>query len=148
MKAKKFLSALFILCALFPLLSSCGAHAPKIEDYTWILRTAMHVENGQPVIDATDGTDTAHSEAKKVDVTLSASNGIITVTDNTNGKTYDGTYTVQGKTPEGTDYEISVNGINGYATVAMTTYADGSEEPTLPISLGEYTLYFYCPATD
>ena len=108
----------------------------------------MRAENGQSVIDATDGTDTAHSEAKKVDVTLSASNGIITVTDNTNEKIYKGTYAVQGKKPKGTDYEISVNGINGYATVAMTTYADGSEEPTLPISLGEYTLYFYCPATD
>ena len=47
------------------------------------------------------------------------------------------------KTPEGTDYHITIDGKSGFACVAMTTYADGTEEPTLPISLDGYSLYFY-----
>ena len=34
-------------------------------------------------------------------------------------------------------------GFAGLGAVAMTTYYDGKEEPTLPISLGDYSIYFY-----
>ena len=48
-------------------------------------------------------------------------------------------------TRKGGTYEtkVTIDGKEGYATVAMTTYADGSEEPTLPISLDGYSMYFY-----
>ena len=48
----------------------------------------------------------------------------------------------QGK---GGTYEtkVTIDGKEGYATVAMTTYADGTEEPTLPINLGTHSIYFY-----
>ena len=36
-----------------------------------------------------------------------------------------------------------VDGKSGYAGVAMTSYADGTEEPTLPIALDDYSMYFY-----
>ena len=52
-------------------------------------------------------------------------------------------YKVAKKTPDGTDYEITIDGKNGYATVAMTKYYDGTEEPTLPINLGTHSIYFY-----
>ena len=45
-------------------------------------------------------------------------------------------------TPKGTDYEVTIDGIKGYATVAPTEYYDSSEVPTLPINLGEFSLYF------
>jgi hypothetical protein len=64
------------------------------------------------------------------------------VADKTNEKTYSGTYKVTAKTPKSIDYEITLDGISGYATVAPTKYYDGSEVPTLPISIGEYSLYF------
>ena len=35
------------------------------------------------------------------------------------------------------------DGKNGYATVAMTKYYDGTEKPTLPINLGTHSIYFY-----
>ena len=47
------------------------------------------------------------------------------------------------KTPDGIDYEITIDGKNGYATVAMTKYYDGTEEPTLPFNLGTHSIYFY-----
>ena len=46
------------------------------------------------------------------------------------------------KTPKGTDYEIIIDGVNGYATVAPTEYYDCSEIPTLPINIDGYSLYF------
>ena len=72
-----------------------------------------------------------------------AKDGKITITDVTNNKTYEGTYTVSGRNPEGTDYHITIHGKSGYAGVAMTTYADGTKEATLPITLGGYSMYFY-----
>ena len=52
-------------------------------------------------------------------------------------------YKVAKKTPDGIDYEITIDGKNGYATVAMTKYYDGTEEPTLSINLGTHSIYFY-----
>ena len=52
-------------------------------------------------------------------------------------------YKVAKKTPDGIDYEITIDGKNRYATVAMTKYYDGTEEPTLPINLGTHSIYFY-----
>ena len=83
-----------------------------------------------------------YPDAEIVDMTLTAKDGEITITDTTNGKTYNGTYEVMQKTPKGTDYEIIIYGVNGYATVAPTEYYDGSEIPTLPINIDGYSLYF------
>ena len=52
-------------------------------------------------------------------------------------------YKAAKKTPDGIDYEITIDGKNGYATVAMTKYYEGTEEPTLPINLGTHSIFFY-----
>ena len=52
-------------------------------------------------------------------------------------------YKVAKKTPDGIDYEITIDGKNRYATVAMTKYYDETEEPILLISLGTHPIYFY-----
>ena len=44
--------------------------------------------------------------------------------------------------PDGTNYKVTNDGKKGYATVAMTKYHDGTEEPTLPINLGDYSICF------
>ena len=124
-------------------LSACGMGKPRIEDYEWKMRTIMHTEDNRIVYDAVAEESTTHPEAKIIEMTLVAKDGKITITDVTSGKTYEGTYTVSGRNPEGTDYHITIDGKSGYAGVAMTTYADGSEEPTLPISLDGYSMYFY-----
>ena len=56
--------------------------------------------------------------------------------------TYNGTYEVMQKTPKGTDYEIIIDGVTGYATVSPTEYYDETEIPTLPINIDGYSLYF------
>ncbi len=140
---KKIISILILTTMLIFALSACGMGKPKIEDYEWKMRTIMHAEDNQVVYDAVAEKSDTHPEAKIIEMTLVAKDGKITITDVTNGKSYEGTYTVSGRNPEGTDYQITIDGKSGYAGVAMTTYADGSEEPTLPISLDGYSMYFY-----
>ena len=140
---KKITSILLLAITLIFALSACGIGKPKIEDYEWKMRTIMHIEDNQSVYDAAAEESSTHPEAKTIEMTLVAKVGKITITDVTNGKDYEGTYTVSGRNPEGTDYHITIDGKSGYAGVAMTTYADGSEEPTLPIGIDGYSMYFY-----
>ncbi len=140
---KKIVSILLLAATLMFALSACGTGKPKIEDYEWKMQTIAHVEGEQVVYDAAAEESTTHPEAKIIEMTLVAKDGKITITDVTNNKTYEGTYTVSGRNPKGTDYHITIDGKSGYAGVAMTAYADGSEEPTLPINLESYSMYFY-----
>ena len=142
---KKVISVLLTLIFIFAL-SACGGDAVAIEDYEWKMRTVMRndievAQNEDELVVAVGEEDDIHPNAKIVDLKLVAKDGTITVTDVTNNKTYSGTYKVQRKTPKGTDYEVMIDGIKGYATVSPTEYYDGSEVPTLPINLGEYSLY-------
>ena len=143
---KKIISLLLMLILVFTL-SACNGDVVAIEDYEWkmgaVMRNDIEVaQNEDELVVAVGEEDDIHPNAKIVDLKLVAKNGSITITDATNNKTYSGTYKVQQKTPKGTDYEVTIDGIKGYATVAPTEYYDGSEVPTLPINLGEFSLYF------
>ncbi len=140
---KRIVYIITLIGALVLTLSACGTGMGKIENYEWKMRYVMHVEDNNVVVDAACEDDSSHPEAKIIDMTLIAKDGKITITDNTGDKTYPGTYKVRQRTPGGTDYKVTIDGVEGYATVAMTTYSDGSEEPTLPINLGTYSIYFY-----
>lgn len=143
---KKILS-MFLTTIMIFTLSACGGDVVAIEDYEWKMRTVASndIEAAQApdeLIVAVGEADALYPEAEIVDLTLNAKDGAITITDRTNNKTYSGTYEVQQKTPKGTDYEIIINGVSGYATVSPTEYYDGSEIPTLPININGYSLYF------
>lgn len=143
---KKILS-MFLTTIIIFTLSACSGDVVAIEDYEWKMRTVASndIEAAQApdeLIVAVGKADALYPEAEIVDLTLNAKDGAITITDRTNNKTYSGTYEVQQKTPKGTDYEIIINGVSGYATVSPTEYYDGSEIPTLPININGYSLYF------
>lgn len=140
--------AVCIFLTLFVLLfSSCRSDLVAIEDCGWKMRAVMtsNVEAGSTENDfviAVGEADSLHPDSKIVDLTLSAKDGLLTIADLTNGKTYEGTYRVTRRTPKSIDYEIVINGTEGYATVANTVYYGGEEVPTLPINIGDYALYF------
>lgn len=139
--------ALFLLFVVVFSLSACNGDVVAIEDYEWkmgaVMRNDIEVaQKEDELVVAVGEEDDIHPNAKIVDLKLVANDGSITVTDATNNKSYSGTYKVQRKTPKGTDYEVTIDGIKGYATVAPTEYYDGSEVPTLPINLGDFSLYF------
>ena len=143
----KKLIALFCAVIFAVTLSACNANVVKIEDYEWKMRTVMSndteaAQYQDELVVAVGEADELYPDAEIVDMTLTAKDGEITITDTTNGKTYTGTYEVMQKTPKGTDYEIIIDGATGYATVSPTEYYDGSEIPTLPINIDGYSLYF------
>lgn len=143
---KKILSVLFVSLTVFAL-SACNADVVEIEDYEWKMRTVMSndteaAQYQDELVVAVGEADELYPDAEIVDMTLTAKDGEITITDSTNDKTYSGTYEVQQKTPKGTDYEIIIDGVTGYATVSPTEYYDDSEIPTLPINIDGYSLYF------
>ena len=121
---KKMLSAALALCMMFTL-SACSGNVVAIEDYEWKMRTVASndIEAAQTpdeLIIAVGEADELYPEAEIVDLTLSAKDGEITITDATNGKIYSGTYEVMQKTSKGTDYEIIIDDVTGYATAAPT----------------------------
>ena len=143
---KKVLAVFLLFVVVFSL-SACNGDVVTIEDYEWKMSAVMRndievAQNEDELVVAVGEEDDIHPNAKIVDLKLVANDGSITVTDATNNKSYSGTYKVQRKTPKGTDYEVTIDGIKGYATVAPTEYYDGSEVPTLPINLGDFSLYF------
>ena len=140
---KRVISIFLLLTAMLFSLGACGTGHLKIDQYEWTLRYAMCGEDGNLEVPAVGEVSSAYPEAKVVEIKLIADKGKITVIDLTNDKTYDGMYKTTGINPNGTDYEVTIDGKSGYATVAMTEYYGGSEEPTLPINLGDYSLYFY-----
>ena len=79
-------------------------------------------QNEDELVVAVGEADELYPDAEIVDLTLTAKDGEITVTDTTNNKTYNGTYTIMQKTPDGTDYEVIIDGVSGNATVAPTEY--------------------------
>lgn len=144
---KRVLSTVFLLLSLTLLFSSCATKNISIEDCEWQMRTVISgdietSQNEDSLVVAVGEPDELYPDAKIVDLILIAKDGKITINDETNNKTYNGTYKVQQKTPKGNVYEVTINGQDGYATVAPTEHYDGSEIPTLPINLGEYGLYF------
>lgn len=143
---KKIISIFLMLTFTFAL-SACNSDEFAIEDYEWKMRAVMRndievAQNEDELVIAVGETDELYPDAEIVDLTLTAKDGEITITDTTNSKTYCGTYTVMQKTPDGTDYEMTIDGISGYATVAPTGYYDDPEIPTLPINIGDYSIYF------
>ena len=143
---KKILSVLFVSLTVFAL-SACNADVVEIEDYEWKMRTVMSndteaTQYQDELVVAVGEADELYPDAEIVDMTLTAKDGEITITDSTNDKTYNGTYEVKQKTPKRTVYEIIIDGATGYATVSPTEYYDGSEIPTLPINIDGYSLYF------
>ena len=138
---KKAAILFLLVSVLVPLLAACASETAEIEDYEWQMRCIVHAEDDRVVYDAAESD--AYPDATVLRMTLVARDGRLTLTDHTGGKIYEGVYTVSQRTPAGTDYHVTIDGISGHATVAMTTYADGTAEPTLPIGLGDYSLYFY-----
>ncbi len=145
---KRILSIIPVLI-LTLLLTSCGTKTEpiSIEDYEWKMRAVMKndiesAQNEDELVVAVGTDDELYPDAKIVDIVLTAKDEKISIVDNTNDKEYSGNYKLTDQTPKGCNYEITIDGNIGYATVSPTEYYDGTEIPTLPINIGEYSIYF------
>ena len=136
------------------LLSACGVKGKPvvyIESYEWKLQSVMSNDTevaDEELVIAVGEQDELYPNTKVVDILLTAKNGEITLTDTTNNKAYTGTYKMTEETSKSVTYEIEIDGIAGNATIAITEHLGNMLTPTLPIDLGEYTVYFLPNETD
>jgi len=139
---------LVLSLVMIMLLSACGVKGKPvvyIESYEWKMMSVMSNNTDlseDELVIAVGEQDELYPNAKVVDMILTATNGEITLTDKTNNKTYTGTYKMTEETSKTATYEIEIDGIAGDATIAITEHLGNRLTPTLPINLGEYTVYF------
>lgn len=139
----KRISAVVIFALL--LISGCSknnANVPKIEEYEWMMFSVQSMEDGQALVYGKRSSSTLDT-TKQMELTCTADNGSLTITDKTNNKSYSGTYKLTETSSQSNIYEVVVNGMEGMAVVSMTTYRNGEDEPTFIISLEEYSINFY-----
>ena len=133
---------LILLLIVVTLLSGCAfMNLPGIDEFTW----KMHVMQGNDgkVIACSPGDMLGWDAQYEIDMECTANKNKITIKDNTNSNTYTGTWSVQRGYVREIYYNVNINGIEGIAVTAMTTYFNGEEIPTLIINLGEYAIIFY-----
>ena len=136
----KKLCLLWMISLLF--LGGCSKNSvPKMEDYEWVMTSVQSNEDGRVIAFGGRKSSTFDS-AEQVELTCQAESGILTLTDQTNSKIYTGTYKLTQTDPQSSIYEVIVNGNEGMAVVAMTTYNDGNQEPTFIVNLGDYSINF------
>ena len=141
----KRIFALLLMCLTVLLsLTSC-TRGIAVEEYEWSLRYALHhSDDGSAAVAVSAAMAYSHPEAQVIDARLVASGGEIRIVDFTNEKTYVGTYQRVGKNPDGSvDYKITLGDTEGRGVTALTTYYKDSPEPTFPMAIGDYSMYFY-----
>ncbi len=143
---KKKAALIFTLSLLLIFSAGCknvSIDSPDIKDNAWKLDQVVYFDDTQYDVLAVGEIDSQNPEAKVVDMILTASGGHITLTDNTNGAVYKGTYKEESSNADTTIYKIVLDGKEGYASVSSTVYADDTEVRTMPINLGNYAIYFF-----
>ena len=132
-----------LLAFLLVLLTGCSSKTPKIDEYTWVMTSAQSIEAGGQAVAYGEGGSSTLEGAKQIELVCEAQGGNLTLTDRTNDRTYTGTYQQSQRDSKSTIYEVNVDGTSGVAVAAMTTYQDGTQDPTLIFNLGDYTVNFF-----
>ena len=144
MKKISLLLALILSLSLF----SCGTpRAPEVTDNEWQLGSVTTNLNGYTeLLYVSDGYVAFFGEGNdvpRIDCTLVAQRGALTITDKTNGKTYTGTYGDEEEfSPDATAYRIAINGTRGRALTQRLADKDGNDVYTMSFSIGDYELFF------
>ena len=133
--------ALALVLAL--VLSGCGARLPALEDCVWVMSTLQSMEQEGQVIAYGEGGSSTLKTARELRLTCRATDGTLFLEDHTHGKQYEGTCRIYQKKAQSHIYQVTLEGITGFATVAMTEYADGTQKATLAVQVGEYAGTFF-----
>lgn len=133
----------FLLALLLIVLTGCSnGNVIKMDEYTWLMTSVQSVEEEGQTIACGLGGSSVLDTAVQIDLACKAENGVITLKDRTNNKTYTGSYKLTDIDSRSSVYEITLGSSNGMAVVAMTTFQDESQTPTCIINLGDYVLNF------
>lgn len=143
---KKVLISVLPIMLLFCFCGCSGNQTAKMEDYDWTMVTVQSIaENGRVIAYNPEETledEIIYTEAKKMEITLTAQNGKITLSDKTDDKDYEGTYKLKTAEYDTAIYEVNVNGNTGNAVVSWFISSTGNRSVTLILSLGDYAINF------
>ncbi|MBQ8209168.1 MAG: hypothetical protein IJZ35_01100 [Clostridia bacterium] len=137
---KKSLIVLICIC----LTALCGCSAENeftAENHSWKFAYVQSGESGD-ILYASEESQSVYDGEKVIDLSCTAENGIITITNDSTGEAWKIAYTVNNTLGESTVYDITYNGISGNAAVGKTTYLDESFEYTFVIVIDGYSLCF------
>ena len=143
----KRITVLILALIITMLISACGLNEKEIvhlESYEWKMQSVMSNDTelaDEELVVAVGEPDELYPNAKVVDMILTAKGGEITFIDATNNQTYTGTYSITEETSKSITYKIVIDDISGNATISITEHLGNRLKPTLPINLGEYTVY-------
>ena len=143
----KRITVLILAWIITMLISACGLNGKEIvhlESYEWKMQSVMSNDTelaDEDLVVAVGEPDELYPNAKVVDMILTAKGGEITFIDATNNQTYTGTYSITEETSKSITYKIVIDDISGNATISITEHLGNRLTPTLPINLGEYTVY-------
>jgi hypothetical protein len=144
MKKISFLLALLLSLSL----CACGTpRAPEVTDNEWQLGSVISEENGYSeflyVSDEYVSFFKEGQDVPRIECTMTAKNGEITIEDKTNGKTYTGTYSDEEEfSPDATVCRVVINSKKGHALTQRLSDADGNDLYAMSLSVGDYELFF------
>lgn len=139
---KKIRNTFCVLFALIMCLMSGGcasANELAIENHNWQIARVQFAESAEIIYCSADEAN-LHQDAEIIDLSCTAENGVLIITNNPDGQTWTLNYSDMDSAPEAVSYKINDN--NGNAVVGKTTYHDNSFEYTLIISVDNYVMYF------
>lgn len=149
---KKLSLVLTSLLVALCLVACNKSSSQSIEGISWELSVIQSGQEDGSIVaynpSAIITSSDVYPDAVSVDMSLTASGGNFSLADISNDKTYEGTYKVLDSKQDSVIYEITMDGYSGNAVVSMSSYHDGSEVPTLIVSIDNYTLNFQAPTTD
>ncbi len=138
---KKVLAVLLVFVFVIAMLSACGNNEANIEDGEWKLKSIESLNDNGDVIAVGEKSE-ASSDAKVLEIVLTAQDGELLLADKTNDETYNGAYEELLITDSRDDYKIFIDGKEGLINSTKTVYPDGSEVPMLIMTVDGYDLYF------
>ena len=138
---KRILPILFAVGMI--LLAGCGSNrvsAYRIEEKDWEIALVQSAVDGT-VLAVGESWQEGYPGARVITLACTAKEGKLTLTDPQQSR--EGSYARQDSSGvEAGIYTVTVGEQSGPAAVSVTTRQDGSDEPTLVIQLGGYSLYF------
>ena len=138
---KRILPILFAVGMI--LLAGCGSNrvsAYRIEEKDWEIALVQSAADGTALA-VGDSWQEGFPEATQITLACTAKDGKLTLT--APQQSWEGSYARQDSSGvEAGIYTVTVGEQSGPAAVSVTTRQDGSDEPTLVIQLGGYSLYF------
>lgn len=123
---KKITLVLTVLIAL-SLLCSCGGAVLNIEAYEWdLVSVTKSSQNGENARELSFGG-----------ATLVAKNGKITVTDDSTGESFAGTYLQTGANSKGRDYSVEIDSFSGNGILSISDFYNEESVPTVSFSISD-----------